>query len=299
MKTTICQNKELLTDIYGIKEIHKIYFSLIDSNKKVLQSFQTCKDYCSDLLYDVFALNVKNIALTKVTKDKPRFLIKLPKKNLNYQESAENILDCLHQVEKDLKFKTKTVFYKVKWKQDKTIPEDIFCVIGASEWLYSLPLFSLFQTIIRSIHGLHKKGDDYRDSFKNIITNNEIFTDYSSDKEYLSQGVLFLQLFIKYGYTKFFYGSGDIEGFNLNWKKSEHGGSSHSSGISGLYHYIFRSCERYIYNSYILHKYFARPELLKEIELLEGKKLFPAFMKGEVLPEGDKETDLGIKSLYK
>ena len=61
MKTTICQNKELLTDIYGIKEIHKIYFSLIDSNKKVLQSFQTCKDYCSDLLYDVFALNVKNI----------------------------------------------------------------------------------------------------------------------------------------------------------------------------------------------------------------------------------------------
>jgi len=298
MKTTLCKNKELLTDVYVYRtlEINKIFFSLVDSNKKVLQPFQSCKDYCSDLLYDVFRLNLK---IKTLTKDKPRFLIKLPKKNLNYQESAENILDCIHQVEKDLKFKTKTVFYKVKWKEDETIPEDIFCVIGASEWLYSLPLFSLFQTIIRSIHGLHKKGDDYRDSFKNIITNDEIVTDYRSDKTYLSQGVFFLRLFIKYGYAKFFYGNGDIEGFDLNWKKSKHGGSSHSSGISGLYLYIFSSRISFIYNNYILHKYFARPELLKEIELLEGKKLFPAFAKGEVLAEGEQEIDLGVKSLYK
>jgi hypothetical protein len=295
MKTTTIKNKELLFPAYGGFNFSKIAFSLLDSNKKVLQSWQTCKDYCNDLLYETFAFNGN----PDLGRDKPRFLIKLPNTDVNYEESAGDILDCIHQVEKDLKFKTKTVFYKVKWEEDNTISEDIFCVIGASEWLYSLPLFSLFQTIIRSIRGLHKKGDDYRDTFKNIITKGYIKTDHATDKTYLSSGIFFLQLFIKYGYTKFFYGNGDIEGFKLNWKKSEHGGSSHSGGIYGLYIYIFNSYEGFTYKSFILHKYYARPELLKEIELLEGKKLFPAFIKGEVLAEGEQEIDLGVKSLYK
>lgn len=293
MKTTILKDKDVAEE-WQRGETFKIHFSLVNTNRNVLQYLQSCKDYCSDYLYDTFALDKnkdKNLG-----KDKPRFLIRLPKKYKNsYLETVESILDLLHQVEKDLNFKNKTVIYRVKWdKKESNITESDFCVIGANEWLYCLPLFSLFQTIIRGVCGLHTKGEDYKKTFKNIVKNPDITTDYISDKSYLSQGIFFLQLYIKYGYTKFFYGNGDIEGFNLNWKKSAHGASSHSSGISGLYIKIFGKAS----DSYVLHKHYYRPELLRELENLEGKILFPSFMTGKPADPQEDLTKLGVNSLY-
>lgn len=249
MKTTKIEN---VAGIYkaSITTFHPVV------NKKVTYKNSSCKDYIQDQFY--YWANQTSKSMEGFTWDKVRLLIEIPNKySANFEEIAENSIDLVNQVGNKIGIEQKTIIYKVDGEPSK------FMVIGSNEWLRGSPMLSLFMTLIR-VGTSHKKNIDFQETFDKIIKK-EVLTDYQTDAVYINRAKFWIDIFVDIGYKKFFH-----EDIVKNWTSNAHGGSSHSSGINGLWNAAH--LDKYL--CHVIDKNQVRSELLLEIEQFYNKKMF-------------------------
>lgn len=264
--------------------IGQLLFSLINQNKDVIAASTGCKDIIQATLFTQIQSNT-------LTTDKVRVMITLPLQYKDkYEEIVDNILDFVNQIANDLGIESESPSKVIAYKVHDTILDVLtpnkFLLVAPQEWLRSNSMFSLFLELSRTgVH--HTKGVDYKESIKQMIAGDIIFDRGESERQLIKAANKIIQLFVKYNYRKF-YRDNIIE----NYTNNTNGSSSTASGVMGLATYLFCRVPKTMSKEQLKHplylnnmnggctvdNYCGRPELLEEIETLEGKKIFKSIV---------------------
>lgn len=185
-----------------------VEFSMVNDKYEQNCVFMTCKDFLQDMIYSHLhqeKINIYNFEYDPaknppVSMDKCRILL-ANSKDKDLSKKVDGILDFINQISQKLKLLKFSSFSVAN--PPKKIYNEIFLFEGSGKWLSAPVMVSMISLLIR-IGAVHKKGDDYTETFKNL-SNGSAKPYQTNDLNQYTQAAKGIESIIENGYRKFFY----------------------------------------------------------------------------------------------